>query len=62
MDTTRQTFSLPAPMLADLKEEAKARDMSLSQLIRECIRAGRFGDSQGSLDLRRESGNNDHGR
>ena len=37
----RRSVSLPGPMLADLKAEAAARDMTLSALIRECVRHGR---------------------
>lgn len=57
----RTTLSLPAPMLADLKAEATARDMTVSQLLREYIRSARLGDTQGHLDLKREGGNVDHG-
>ena len=58
---TRQSVSMPMPMLADLKEEAKRRDLTLSQLVREYVRSGRLRDNQGSLDLRRQGGNDDHG-
>ena len=57
---TRQSFSLPPPMLEDLRREAQERDMTMSQLVREYIRSGRIRDSQGTLDLRREEGSNDH--
>ena len=57
----RQSFSLPLPMLADLKAEAERRDMSMSQLLRDYIRFGQLRDTQGSLDLRREGGSDDHG-
>ena len=53
---TRQSVSLPLPMLADLKREAAERDLTLSQLVRAYIRDGRLRDTQGSLDLRREDG------
>ena len=52
---TRQSVSMPMPMLADLKEEAKRRDLTLSQLVREYVRHGRR-DAQGELDLRRGDG------
>ena len=52
----RQSFSMPMPMLADLKEEAARRDLTLSQLIRLYVRFGRLRDTQGSLDLRRQGG------
>ena len=50
---TRQSVSMPSPLLADLKREAKERDMSLSQLIREYVRHGRR-DAQSGVDLKRE--------
>ena len=53
---TRQSVSMPLVMLSDLKEEAKRRDLTLSQLIREYVRYGRLRDTQGELDLRREDG------
>ena len=53
---TRQSVSMPSPMLSDLKEEAKRRDLTLCQLIREYVRYGRLRDTQGELDLRREDG------
>ena len=59
---TRQTFSLPPVLLEDLKAEAKRRDLSLSQLVREYIRAGRVGQPQGGLDVQREDGANDDSR
>ena len=34
----RQSVSMPSPMLAALKREAKKRDLTVSQLIRERIR------------------------
>ena len=39
---TRQSVSMPPMMLSDLKEEAKRRDLTLSQLVREYIRHGRL--------------------
>ena len=51
---TRQSVSMPPPMLSDLKEEAKRRDLTLSQLVRWYVRYGRLRDTQGELDLRRE--------
>ena len=45
---TRQSVSMPMPMLADLKEEAKRRDLTLSQLSQvEYVRHGRLRDAQG---------------
>ena len=57
---TRQSFSMPLMMLADLKEEARRRDLTLSQLIREYVRHGRR-DAQSGVDLKRE-GSDDHSR
>ena len=57
---TRQSFSMPPPMIEDLKREAQRRDMTLSQLIREYVRYGRLRDTQGELDLRREDNTNGH--
>jgi hypothetical protein len=56
----RQSFSLPSPMLSDLKKEAAKRDLTLSQLLREYIRHGRLRDAQGELDLRREDNTDGH--
>ena len=58
---TRQSFSMPLMMLADLKREAAERDMTLNQLIRLYVRNGRLRDTHGGVDLRREDGKNDHG-
>ena len=52
------SVSFPPPMLEELRQEAKARDLSLSQLVREYIRAGRLHGGQGELDLRREGAGN----
>ena len=52
----RRSVSMPTPMLEDLKAEAAARDMTLSQLVREYVRYGRVRDTQGTLDLKREEG------
>ena len=52
----RRSVSMPTPMLEDLKAEAAARDMSLSQLVREYVRYGRVRDNQGNLDLKRDQG------
>ena len=57
---TRQSVSMLLVMLSDLKEEAKRRDLTLSQLVRWYVRYGRLRDTQGELDLRREDGSNDH--
>ena len=56
---TRQSFSLPPPMIEDLKREAEERDMSMSQVLRHYLRFGGLGKQQGGLDLRREEGNVD---
>ena len=53
------SVSLPPVMLEDLKAEAKARDLSLSQLVREYIRSGRLTGEAGRLDLLREASNDD---
>ena len=55
----RQSVSFPPAMLADLKREALEREVPLSVIVREYIRAGSFSDNQGRLDLRREGGNDD---
>ena len=59
---TRQSVSMPLVMLSDLKDEAKRRDLTLSQLVREYVRSGRLRDNQGSLDLRRQGGDTDGDR
>ena len=59
---TRQTVSLPPVMLSDLKKEAKRRDLTLSQLIREYIRSGRLRATHGTPDLQREGGSDDDSR
>ena len=59
---TRQTFSLPPPMLADLKREAEERNMTLSEMLRHYLRHGGLGKQQGSLDVQREDGTNDDRR
>ena len=51
------SVSLPPMMLQDLREEAKRRDMSISQLIREYVRGNRI---QGQLDLMREEAAHDN--
>ena len=55
------SVSLPIAMLSDLKAEAAQRDISLSQLVRELIRAGRLQGEQGRLDLLREAADNGNG-
>ena len=55
--STSVTF--PPVMLEDLRSEAKARDLSLSQLIREYVRVGK-GHGGLQLDLLREGSTNDH--
>ena len=55
------SISFPMPLLADLKEEARQRDCSLSELVRQYIRTARgFGGQQGALDLLREEGTSGH--
>ena len=56
------TVSFPSLMLQDLKAEAARRDVSLSQVVRELIVAGRMhSGQQGQLDLMRtEDGANGH--
>ena len=54
MKLERASVSFPTPMLSDLKREAKERDLTLSQLIREYIRNG--DGAQGRLDILREEG------
>ena len=55
------SISFPTPLLSDLKAEARQRDMTLSELVRQYIRSARgFGGQQGALDLLREGGTNDH--
>ena len=56
-----QSFSLPPPMLEDLKREAEAKDLSMSQVLRHYLRFGGLGKQQGSLDLKR-GGNVDDSR
>ena len=53
---TRQSVSMPLVMLSDLKEEAKRRDLTLSQLIRLYVRHGRLRDAQSGVDLKRDEG------
>ena len=50
----RQSFSLPMPMLESLRQEAKERDLSLSQVLRHYLRNGGLGQHRDSLDLKRE--------
>ena len=50
----RQSFSLPPPMLEDLKREAKEKDLSMSQVLRSYLRFGGLGQHQGGVDLKRE--------
>ena len=50
-----QSFSLPPPMLEDLKREAEAKDLSMSQVLRHYLRFGGLGKHQtGGVDLKRE--------
>ena len=62
MEFTRTTVSLTPPMLSDLKAEARAQGMTVSELVRAYIRAGRLRDESGSVDLRRERETNDDRR
>ena len=50
----RQSFTLPPPMLEDLKREAEKRDMSMSAILREYLRFGGLGKQQPGLDLQRQ--------
>ena len=57
---TRQSFSMPMVMLADLRHEAEVRGMTLSEIVRFYLRFGGLGKQQGELDLlRRKEGNVD---
>ena len=47
------SIKMPAPMLDDLRQEAREKDVSLSRLIREYVRQGRGHAS--TFDLRRET-------
>ena len=44
---TRQSFSLPPPMIEDLKAEAERRDMSVSAVLRHYLRFGGLGKTTG---------------
>ena len=57
---TRQSVSMPMPMLEDLRKEAAERDMTLSQLVRLYIRHCRLRDAQSGVDLKREVSSNGH--
>ena len=58
---TRQSFSLPPPMLADLKAEAARQGISLSEALRHYLRHGGLGQHK-RPDLEREGGNSDDSR
>ena len=58
---TRQSFSLPPPMLESLREEAERRDLSMSQVLREYLRFGGLGKQENGPDLRREASADDNG-
>ena len=58
---TRQSFSLPQPMLADLRAEADRQGVSMSEVVREYLRWGRLGLQKSGLDLKREGDANDNG-
>ena len=55
----RQSFSMPPPMLEDLKQEAERRGMTMSELLRHYLRFGGLGQQRDGLDLRREASNDD---
>ena len=57
---TRQSFSLPPPMLADLRREAESRGMTLSEALRHYLRNSGIGQPHDGVDLRREEGTNGH--
>ena len=57
---TRQSVSMPMPMLEQLRQEAQERDLSLSQLVRHYLRNGGLGQHRDALDLKREVDGNDH--
>ena len=57
----RVTFSLPPVMLEELRQEAKKRDLSMSQIMREYLRFGGLGQHQDGPDLKREADTDDHG-
>jgi hypothetical protein len=52
----RHSFSLSPATLADLRKEAEARGMTLSEALRHYLRFAGLGQNQGVLDLKREEG------
>ena len=51
----RHSFSLSPATLEDLKREAEAKDLSMSQVLRNYLRFGGLGKHQtGGVDLKRE--------
>ena len=58
---TRQSFSLPPPMLQDLKKESEERGISMSELLRSYLRFGGLGSHRGGPDLQRDGVSDDHG-
>ena len=57
----RTAITMPPVMLANLKQEALDRDMTLSQLIRFYVRSGQLRDPGAAPDLQREGITNDNG-
>ena len=57
----RHSFSLPPPLLEELRQEAKKRDLSMSQVLRQYLRFGGLGQHQDGVDLKREEGSDDDG-
>ena len=57
---TRQSFTLPPAMLEQLRQEAQARDLSMSQVLRDYLRFGGLGQHQDGVDLKREEGKVGH--
>ena len=57
----RQSFSLPPPMLEQLRREAEEKDLTMSQVLRQYLRFGGLGQHQDGVDLKREEGSDDNG-
>ena len=47
---------MPTPMLADLKQEAADKGMTVSELLRQYLRYGGLGQHQDGVDLKRKEG------
>ena len=58
---TRQSFSLPPPMLRDLKRESEEKGISMSEMLRHYLRFGGLGQHKAGADLQREGGQSDDG-